>query len=79
MVVSESVLRCCRSKMDRQVETDRPQNTKGNIGSSHIMRPVNLNASRLSSERAEADDGGSHFFSGKIFQGNLSPLTLTSI
>lgn len=43
-------------RWDRQVETDRPWNTKGNIGSSHIMRPVNLNASRLSSEQAQADD-----------------------
>ncbi len=65
--------------MDRQVETDRPCNTKGNIGSSHIMRPVNLNASRLRSEQASAADRGSHLFSGKIFQGNLSPLTLTGL
>lgn len=38
------------------METDRPWNTKGNIGSSDIMRPVNLNASRLSSEPAMADN-----------------------
>lgn len=56
VVVSEWVLRRCSSEMDRQVETDRPWNTKGNIGSSPIMRPVNLNASRLSSEQAVADD-----------------------
>lgn len=54
--------------MDRQVETDRPCNTKGNIGSSHIMRPVNLNASRLRSQQATADDSGSHFCSEEIFQ-----------
>lgn len=77
VVVTEQVLkRCSSSEMDRQVETDRPGNTKGNIGSSHIMRPVNLNASRLSSEQAAAEDRGSHFFSGRIFQDNLSPLTL---
>lgn len=43
------------------------------------MRPVNLNASRPRSERAMTDDWGNHFFSGKIFQGNLSPLTLASL
>jgi len=56
VVVSEWELMCCSSEMDGQVETDRPWNTKGNIGSSHIMRPVNLNASRLRSEEAMADD-----------------------
>lgn len=54
--VTERVLRHCSSEMDRQVETDRPRNTKGNIGSLHIMRPVNLNASRPSSEQGMADD-----------------------
>lgn len=47
--VIEWALRYYDSEMDRQVETDRLRNTAGNIGSSLIMRPVNLNASRLSS------------------------------
>lgn len=47
--VPEWVRRYYSGEMDRQVETDRLWNPAGNIGSSLIMRPANLNASRLSS------------------------------